>query len=163
MRIRRVIVAAVGLMGVVALTGGSAFASGGPSGGGGGGGGAGGGGGGGATATTATPPSSCAPITSFSNSTGYYSVWAAIWTPFSVSDSCGYAVDWQMTYTNGTSGAVDFVRSGSTAYMSGGTIDEDWAALSTTYTVALTVTGPNGIVMDTRSAVVTTKQPKTGA
>src|SRR5947209_10762313 len=49
-----------------------------------------GGGGGGSTTTTTTTttPSSCARIASFSNSNGYYSVWAAIWTSFSISNSC---------------------------------------------------------------------------
>src|SRR5947209_2224645 len=101
---------------------------------------AGGSGGGGATSTTTTPSGSCAKIASFSNSTGYYSVWAAIWTPFSISSSCSVPVNWQMTYTNGNTGVVDFSRSSSTAYMSSGTIDEDWAAFSTPYTVTLTVT-----------------------
>src|SRR4051794_2707424 len=82
----------------------------------------GGGGGGGATTTAPSPPSSsCARIASFGNSTGYYAVWAAIWTPFSISSSCPTAVSWQMTYTNGNTGLVDFVRGSSTAYMSSGT------------------------------------------
>lgn len=165
MNTKRGMVAAVGMMGLLAVSGGTAFASGGVAGGGGGGGAGGGSGGagGGGAPTTVAPPSTCARIASFSNSTGYYSVWAAIWTPFSVSDSCGYAVDWQMTYTNGTTGLVDFIRGGSTAYASGGTIDEDWAAFSTPYTVTLTVTDPSGTVLDSRSALVTTKLPKTGA
>ena len=144
-----------------ALGSGAAYASGGlDSGGAGGGGGA--SGGGGATTTTApATPTSCAQITSFSNSTGYYSVWAAIWTPFSISESCGVPVNWQMTYTNGTTGTVDFARGSSTQYMSSGTIDEDWAAFSTSYTVKLTVTDSNGVVLTSRSAVVTTKSPKT--
>ena len=91
---------------------------------------------------------------------GYYAVWAAIWTPFSISVSCGVPVNWAMTYTNGTTGAVDFARSSSTQYMSSGTIDEDWAAFSTAYTVSLTVTDNTGAVLDSRTAVVTTKQPK---
>ena len=119
-----------------------------------------GGGSGGGGGTVPSPsPAACAVITSFSNSTGYYSVWAAIWTPFSISTSCGPA-NWEMTYTNGTTGAVDFARGSSTAYMTSGTIDEDWAAFSTTYTVALTVTDAAGNVLATRSAPVTTKAPK---
>lgn len=164
MRVRRMMAAVAGVLAVLALGSGAAFASGGTSGGGGGGsggGGSGGGGGGGGTPTTVAASTSCATITSFSNSTGYYSVWAAIWTPFAVSDSCGYAVNWSMTYTNGNTGAIDFSRGTSTAYMSNGTIDEDWAAFSTPYTVTLTVTDPSGTVLDTRSALVTTKSPKT--
>jgi len=125
------------------------------------GGGSGGGGGGGGAPTTTTAPGPCARIASFSNSTGYYSVWAAIWTPFSISNSCASPVNWQMTYTNGTTGLVDFARGSSTQYMSSGTIDEDWAAFSTAYTVTLTVTDGSGAVVDSRSAVVTTKVPKT--
>ena len=163
MKKRRMMVVAAGVLAALALSTGAAFASGGTStGGSGGGGGSGsGGGGGGGTPTTVAPPTSCATITSFSNSTGYYSVWAAIWTPFAVSDSCGYAVNWSMTYTNGNTGAIDFSRGSSTAYMSSGTIDEDWAAFSTPYTVTLTVTDPSGTVLATRSALVTTKAPKT--
>jgi hypothetical protein len=157
MKARRLI-AVAGMVGVLALSGGAAYASGGVNSGGVNSGG--GGGGGGGTPTTTAPAGSCAQITGFSNSTGYYSVWAAIWTQFSISDSCGYSVNWQMTYTNGNTGAVDFARSSSTAYMPSGTIDEDWAAFSTPYTVTLTVTDPSGAVLDSRSALVTTKQPK---
>jgi hypothetical protein len=161
---------AFSVAGLLALAPASAFASGGGVNSGGvnaggvnaGGGGGGGGGGGSTTSTPPAAPSSCANITSFSNSTGYYSVWAAIWTPFSISNSCSTPVNWEMSYTNGNTGAVDFVRSSSTAYMSSGTIDEDWAAFSTPYTVSLTVTDPNtGAVLASRSALVTTKVPKT--
>lgn len=129
-------------------------------GGGAGGGGLGGGGtGGGGTITPPpTTPTSCAQIKSFTNSTGYYSVWAAIWTPYSFSSSCGYAVTFTMTYLNGNTGLVDFVRS-STAPT--GTIDEDWAAFSTPYTVTMTLTDPWGGVLDSRSAVINTKPGKT--
>jgi hypothetical protein len=127
-------------------------------------GGGGGGGGGGATTTTPAPttPPSCAKVTGFSNSTGYYSVWAAIWTPFSVTTTCADPVNWAMTYTNGGTGAVDFVRSGSTTSQANGTIDEDWAAFSTAYTVTLTVTDSyTGAVLATQSAAITTKSGKT--
>ena len=122
----------------------------------------GGSGGGGGTPTTTAPttPKACASITTFTNTTGYYSVWAAIWTPFSITNGCSSPVNWQMTYTNGTTGAVDFARSSSTQFMSNGTIDEDWAAFSTPYTVTLTVTDATGAVYDTRSALVTTRNPK---
>ena len=154
MRVRR-LMAVAGMVGVLAVSGGTAFASGGLN--------SGGvnSGGGGTPTTTAPAAGSCAHITGFSNSTGYYSVWAAIWTPFSISDSCGYPVNWQMSYTNGTTGIVEFARGSSTQYMPSGTIDEDWAAFSTSYTVRLTVTDAGGAVLDTRSAVVTTKKPKT--
>ena len=155
MRARR-LVAGAAMVAALSLTGGAAFASGGVNSGGVN---SGGGGGGGGTTTSTT----CGQITTFSNSTGYYSVWAAIWTQFAVSSSCVTPANWQMTYTNGTTGAVDFARSSTTAYMPSGTIDEDWAAFSTTYTVTLTVTDSNGIVLDSRSALVTTKAPKTGA
>ena len=42
-----------------------------------------------------------------------------------------------------------------------GTIDEDWAAFSTDYTVTLQVTDAAGTLIDTRSAIVTTKPGKT--
>jgi hypothetical protein len=122
----------------------------------------GGGGGGGGTPVTTVPVStSCAQITSFSNSTGYYSVWAAIWTKFSISDACASPASWTMTYTNGNTGAVDFVRGSSTAYMPSGTIDEDWAAFSTPYTVTLNVTDASGATLASQSALVTTKVGKT--
>ena len=148
--------AVAGLVGALTLTGGAAFASGGVNSGGVNSGGGSGGGGGGTTTT-----STCGQITSFSNSTGYYSVWAAIWTSFSISSSCATPANWSMTYTNGNTGAVDFARSSTTQYMPSGTIDEDWAAFSTPYTVTLTVTDNSGAVLDSRSAIVTTKQPKT--
>lgn len=147
------VLAAAALVGALTLSGGAAFASGGVNSGGVN---SGGGGGGGGTVA----PSTCGQITGFSNSTGYYSVYAAIWTQFSISSSCVTPANWQMTYTNGLTGAVDFARGSTTAYMPSGTIDEDWAAFSTPYTVALTVTDSNGTVIDSRSALVTTKPPK---
>jgi hypothetical protein len=121
----------------------------------------GGGGGGGTTITPPPAPTSCATITSFSNSNGYYSVWAAIWTQFSYTSSCAYEVTFTMTYLNGNTGVIDFARSAT--LMRSGTIDEDWAAFSTPYTVTMTLTDPWGTVLASRSAVVTTKVPKTGA
>ncbi len=160
MKARRLLAAAA-IASVCAVSGGAAFASGGVNSGGvnSGGGGTGGSGGGG-TPTTVVPSGTCAQITSFSNSTGYYSVWAAIWTPFSISSSCTSPANWTMTYTNGTTGLVDFARSSTTAYMPSGTIDEDWAAFSTAYTVTLTVTDSSGALLDSRTAIVTTKAPK---
>jgi hypothetical protein len=120
--------------------------------------GGGGGGGGGGTTTTTVSPTSCATITSFSNSNGYYKIWAAIWTSFSYTNSCGYAVTMTMTYLNGNTSLVDFAPSSSV--MLSGTIDEDWAAFSTPYAVTMTLTSPDGTVLDSRSALVTTKAPK---
>ena len=116
--------------------------------------GGGGAGGGGSTTPAAPASTSCAQITSFSNSTGYYSVWAAIWTPFSFTSSCGFAVTFTMNYLNGNTGAVDFSRS--SAFMTNGTIDEDWAAFSTPYTVTLRVTDNSGNVLTSRSTSATT-------
>jgi hypothetical protein len=149
---------AIGATMVGLLAAAPAWAQGGAGAGGGGGGGGGAGGGG----ATTPPPTSCAAITSFANTTGYYSVWAAIWSKFAVSSSCTGIVYWQMTFTNGNTGAVDFVRSGSVYNATtGGTIDEDWAAFSTPYTVALTVTDASGTVLDAQTAVITTKVGKT--
>jgi hypothetical protein len=118
-----------------------------------------GGGGGGNTAPTVPVSTSCATITSFTNTTGYYSVWAAIWTPYSYTSSCSFAVTFTMTYLNGNTGLIDFSRS--SAVQASGTIDEDWAAFSTPYTVTLTLTDPVGNLLDSRSAVITTKVGKT--
>jgi hypothetical protein len=136
-----------------------ALAQGGAAAGGGGGGGGGAGGGG----APAPPPvaTSCARITAFSNTTGYYSVWAAIWSKYGIANSCGGAVSWEMTYMNGTTGLVDFVRSGTTYYpTASGTVDEDWAAVATPYTVTLSVRDASGAVLDSQSAVITTKTGK---
>ena len=137
----------------------TAFASGGVNSGGVNSGGVNSGGGGGGTDVSTT----CVSVGKFGSSVGYYSVWAAIWTSYSITNSCGYGLNATMTYTNGNTGAVDFVgyptaNSGS----NGGTIDEDWAAFSTPYTVTLTVTDPySGAVLASKSAVVTTPAPKT--
>lgn len=44
--------------------------------------------------------------------------------------------------------------------MMNGTIDEDWAAFSTAYTVTMTLTDSLGNTLASQSAVVTTKVPK---
>ncbi len=120
--------------------------------------------GGGKPAPAPAPASgSCATISAFSNTDGYYKVWAAIWTNFVIDDACGRPVDWRMTYTNGNTGVVDFSAGTSTAYESSGVVDEDWAGFLTPYTVSLTVTDPaTGAVLDSQSAVVTTKKGKGG-
>ncbi len=126
---------------------------------GGGGGGATGGGGGGGGKTVATGP--CATIATFSSSVGYYAIWAAIWTQFSVTNNCKHAVAWDMKFTNGTTGEVDYSATQSTAVMPAGTIDEDWAAFSTDYTVTITVTDPaTGVVLGSKSALVSTGASK---
>jgi hypothetical protein len=112
-------------------------------------------GGGGST----TPSGPCATITSFSNSDGYYRIWAAIWTKFSFVNNCGAGVTVSFTYTNGLTGNVDYTA---TAWASSGTIDEDWAAFSTPYTVQMVIRDLLGNVLDSRSAVVTTKAGKSG-
>jgi hypothetical protein len=125
--------------------------------------GSGGSGGGGGGGTVAPPPASgkCAQITGFSNPTGYYSVWAAIWTQYSVSSTCNRTIFWTLTYTNGTTGAVDLSTYGSIfAPTASGIVDEDWAALSTSYTVTFTVSDQDGGVLATQSAVVATKAGK---
>jgi hypothetical protein len=122
---------------------------------------AGGGNAGGGASGTATPPptpTSCANITAFSNSNGYYSVWAAIWTQFAYTSSCGYAVTATFSYLNGNTGLVDFQRSTTAP---NGTIDEDWAGFSVPYSVTMSLTDASGNVLASRSAVVTTKVGKT--
>lgn len=122
----------------------------------------GGGGAGGGGGKTTPPPAasgSCATITSFSNSTGYYSVWAAIWTSFSYTSTCSDPVTMSMTYLNGSTGLIDFTRGA--GFVSSGTIDEDWAAFSTAYTVTMTLSDAAGTVLDSRSTVITTKAGKT--
>jgi hypothetical protein len=117
-----------------------------------------GGGGGGAAVSSGT----CVTITSFGSTTGYYSVFAAVWTPFAVSSTCKSQLEWTMTYTNTLTGAVDFTSLG-LMYIgnSGLTVDEDWASFSTPYTVTLRVTDyESGALLDSRTALVTTKAPK---
>lgn len=118
-----------------------------------------GGGGGGGGGVSAPASGSCASITSFSNSDGYYRIWAAIWTKYSFANNCGGPVTVSFTYTNGLTGNVDFSAS---AYVNNGTIDEDWADFSTPYTVTMKITDAFGNVLDSRSAVVTTKVGKSG-
>ena len=122
----------------------------------------GGGGGGGKAAPAGT---SCVNITGFASTDGYYSVWAAIWTNWSISSSCGGGVQltWTMSYVNGNTGAVDFERSSVVVHgTQGGVVDEDWAAFSTPYTVRLSVSDSDGNVLADQSALVSTKPPKQG-
>ncbi len=123
------------------------------------GGGTGGGGTSGGGGKTVAGP--CATIATFSSLVGYYSVWAAIWTQFSITNNCKHAVTLDMKFTNGTTGEVDYSATQSTAVMPSGTIDEDWAAFSTDYTVSITVTDPaTGLVIGSKSAIVTTGASK---
>jgi hypothetical protein len=108
--------------------------------------------------TGTTPTGSCATIGNFGNTTGYYSIWAAIWTNWGVTNDCDTPVNWRMDYVNNSTGAVDFSSYGALDPGSnGGTVDEDWAAFLTPYTVKLSVSDDSGNEIDNRSAVVTTK------
>jgi hypothetical protein len=80
-------------------------------------------------------------------------VWAAIWTQFAYTTSCGYAVTMTMTYVNGNAGLVYLQRSTSVV---NGTIDADWADFSTPYTVNVTLTDAADNVLASRSGLVTT-------
>src|SRR3954447_10324152 len=124
---------------------------------GGGGGTASGGGGGGGGSTTG----SCAKISSLSNSVGYYSVWAAIWSSYSISANCRGNVSWQMSYLNNDTGQIDFTSGGSIVKGgASGTVDEDWAAFSTNYTVKLTVSDGSGNAIASQSADTLTPDAK---
>ncbi|MCW3039415.1 MAG: hypothetical protein JWM31_1320 [Solirubrobacterales bacterium] len=101
-------------------------------------------------------------IVSLSNSVGYYSSFAAIWTSFSIT-GCPNGTSWRMDFHNDTTGNVDFSAGGSMTTRGGGasgTIDEDWAAFSTPYTVTLTATDPGGNPLTSRSAAATTPDAK---
>ena len=142
-------VLAAGLTSVVALGAGASWAS-----------------GGNPIGSTSTAPVSlgltngCASISTFSNTTGYYAVWSAIWTKMAIVDNCGVPLDWRMDYTNNATKVVEFSRGSSTRYMSTGTIDYDWGSFATTYTVSLIVKSSTGTIMAQTSAGVTTKRPK---
>lgn len=153
---RRQAVAVALMATAMTAVGGAAYASGGVSGGGG----TGSGGGGSAGGGSATSIASCATIGSLSSTTGYFESWAAIWTPFSITNKCATPVNWQMTYVNNTTGVLEFEEDGSTSTAASGTVDEDWAAFSTTYTVTMTVTDATGAVLATRTSLATTKAPR---
>lgn len=123
-----------------------------------------GGSGGGSTPVTTAPvlpiASTCAVITGFSNTTGYYSIWSAIWTKFSIANSCNTPLNWEMTFTNNNTGLVEFSRATSTIYMTSGVIDYDWGQFSTPYTVKLTLTDANGSVVTSQSGLIISKKDK---
>jgi len=157
-------------VGALSLAATSAYASGGADSGGSGGGGSttsGGGGGGGSTTSgggSTTTSTSCTKVAAFSNSTGYYSVWAAVWTSVSFTTTCsGGATTWSVTYVNNNTGAQVFWASGSTSSGWNGTVDEDWCDFSTPYTVTLTLTDGHGTVQYSQALQVTTPAPKAGA
>lgn len=112
------------------------------------------------TAPATTAAACSTTINSFSDSTGYYGTWSAIWTKFSINNTCAAPADWVMSYTNNNTGEVEFTRGTSTMYMTSGVIDYDWAGFSTPYTVKLVVTDSTGNVLSVRSEVVTTKKAK---
>jgi hypothetical protein len=99
----------------------------------------------------------CATINSLSNSTGYWSTFAAIWTNYSIANSCNSPISFVMDYTNQLTGNVDFSEGGSVVRGSGGgLVDEDWAAVATPYTVQLSVEDSSGNVLTSRSTSATT-------
>lgn len=119
------------------------------------GGGAGGGGGG-----SVTPPATgpCATV-AVKNTTGYYKIWAAIWSQYSLTNTCGVGVNVRFTYFNTLTNQVDFTAG---AYAGSGTIDEDWAAFSTPYVVTVEITDVYGNLVSSQSETVTTPKPKGG-
>jgi hypothetical protein len=107
--------------------------------------------------------STCAPISSYSVTTGYYKQWAATWASFSV-PACEAlsTVSWDIQYHNDDTGQIDFERSLSVVVPSAGysyTLDDDFGPFNTTYTVTLTLSDASG-AQTTRSATITTKPPK---
>ena len=132
----------LGMVGALTLSSSSALASGGQS-----------------TPIAPKVSSSCASIPTFRNTTGYYSIYAAIWTDFAITNNCGVPLTWEMRYTNPL-GVVEFSRGSSTLYMSFGTIDDDWAKFSTSYLVTLKVTNPGGVEVARSTTLVLTKAAK---
>lgn len=117
-------------------------------------GGSGGGGGGGKVCT----------ISTLTNRVGYYSIWAAIWTSFSVT-GCPSGSTWEMSFHNDATGNVDFSSGGGTSSSGGGgaasaTVDEDWAAFSTPYTVTLSVRDSAGNTVASKSSPALTPDLK---
>jgi hypothetical protein len=93
-------------------------------------------------------------VGSLTNSVGYYSSFAAIWTSYGIS-GCPNGATWRMEFHNDATGNIDFTSGGSIVNRGGGasgTIDEDWAAFSTPYTVTVTVTNANGNQVTSRSS-----------
>lgn len=119
----------------------------------------GGGGGGGASAPVST---SCAEITSFSNTTSYnWGLGTRIDSPYSVSSSCSGSLTVDVTYTNQLTGQVDLERSmpigaGTTI----GSFEYAGAPFSTPYTVTLSVIDASFNTLTSRSASITTKKPQ---
>lgn len=134
------------------LAAGTVMASGGGSAGGGGA--AGGGGGTGGGGTTAA----CAPIQSLKVVPGYYKVWGAIWTSFSLKACNGTFYAFEITATNLDTGLVSYVNR---SYTMSGVIDYDFAPLSTNFRFDIAVVDPyTGAVVDTRSVITATPGPK---
>lgn len=120
--------------------------------------GGGGGGGGGGGSVTPPPTGPCATVT-VKNTTGYYKIWAAIWSQYSLANNCGVGVNVRFTYFNTLTNQVDFTAG---AFAGSGTIDEDWAAFSTPYVVTVEITDVYGNLVSSQSETVTTPKPKGG-
>jgi len=113
----------------------------------GGGGGTGGGGGGGAV--------SCVNLTQLSNTVGYYSSYAAIWTKQSFTETCG-GVTWTLDYRNVATGSIEHSTGGLSRSSYNGTIDDDFAPFSTSYNLTLTITDSRGVVQLVQNTAATT-------
>ncbi len=116
------------------------------------------GGGGGGGTTTPPPGTPCATV-SVKNTTGYYKIWAAIWTQYSLTNNCGAGVTLTFTYYNTLTNTTDYTV---TAWAGSATIDEDFMPFSTPYVVTARITDLYGNVISTQSETVTTPKPKGG-
>ena len=115
------------------------------------------------TAPLAAVP--CATLAGVSAPVGYYLTWAAIWNTFSVK-SCSAAteiVNVEVTETD-PSGFVAYDVVYATTLTAGQNLsqvlDNDFAAYSTTYNVAFTVTDTSGNQLAASSVVATTPPPQ---
>lgn len=126
----------------------------------------GGGRGGGGVVVPVPASSSCARITSFSDTTAYnWALLSRVDTSYAMASACPGAVTADVTYTNQLTGAVDFERSapwpaGTTSVIS--TFVHAPAPFSTPYTVTLSLYDSSFNVLASRSASITTKKPQQG-
>lgn len=124
----------------------------------GGGGGSAGGGGGSAGGGGVT---GCVSLTQLSNTVGYFSSYAAIWTKQSFTETCGGGgVTWRLDYRNSSTGSIEHSVSGLSRNSYNGTIDDDYAPFSTSYNLTLTVTDERGVVQLVQNTAATTPAPK---